>query len=302
VGARALLLAAVGAQAILLGSGVATSSTDLRTLLAAPPAASWIEVGPATDVLVGAFTAKSYAAYLRAEGTSPGSTEFTMNLYGFTRGYGLEWEQRGSHDILDERVFEFRTDQGARSWYSLLKRVDQTAKEYTNDIPMPTSVPNSIGSAFKWPDGLEDTVNFEKGNLVYVIDTGADSNDLSAMAVAQASAEYESAPAHTDVPPGAGPAVNDLVHNVEIAAGALIVFLGLVAAIAVPLVARRRRQAVWVAPGGLTMSPDGAYWWDGGQWRDASVEAPPTAQRSDDGAYWWDGRTWRPAPARRPFG
>jgi hypothetical protein len=107
---------------------------------------------------------------------------------------------------------------------------------------------------------------------------------------------YEAAPARTDVPPGAGQAVNDLVRNVEIAAGALIVFLALIGAAAVLLVTRRRHQAVGVVPGGLTMSPDGAYWWDGAQWRDATAEVPAVAERSPDGAYWWDGHRWRPAP------
>jgi len=128
----------------------------------------------------------------------------------------------------------------------------------------------------------------------------SDASDLSQPAVTQAATMYQTAPAHTDVPPGAGQAVNDLVRNVEIAAGALVVFLALVAGIAILLVTRRKRQEVAALPAGLAMSPDGAYWWDGGRWRDAAVEVPATAQRSPDGAYWWDGRSWRPAP--RPLG
>jgi hypothetical protein len=46
----------------------------------------------------------------------------------------------------------------------------------------------------------------------------------------------------------------------------------------------------------VAMSPDGAYWWDGRQWHDASREVPPAARRSPDGAYWWDGVGWRLVP------
>jgi hypothetical protein len=64
-------------------------------------------------------------------------------------------------------------------------------------------------------------------------------------------------------------------------------------------------------PAGAQRSPDGNYWWDGGQWQlveQAQAETPPSAdstqhpptgipadaQRSPDGNYWWDGDQWRP--------
>lgn len=46
----------------------------------------------------------------------------------------------------------------------------------------------------------------------------------------------------------------------------------------------------------VSMSPDGAYWWDGAAWQDASLSAPPEAPRSPDRAFWWDGGRWRPVP------
>jgi hypothetical protein len=294
----AILLAPVGAQA----------ATDLHPLLAAPPTADWIDVPSNSTNLVGDFTAHSYASYLQSAGSSPGATEFDLNLYGFTRGTALEWAQRGSNDVLVERVFEFRDARGARSWWTLIRLGFKRSSLYTSDIPMPPSVPNSYGALFTWPDGTRQIrIEFWKGNVEYVIHTDSLTNDLSATAVTQAATEYANAPSQTQVPPGAGSAVNDWLRSIGIAAGALVLAVAIVTTITVVLITRRRRPAVLLvggptAAGGPMMSADGAYWWDGQRWRDASIEAPATAPRSPDGALWWDGRSWRPLPAPRPPG
>ena len=302
MGNRALSGLLFAILAILLTAVGAAAATDLHPLLAGPPSADWIDVPSSPKTLVGDFTAHDYAAYIQASGNSPGATEFDLNLYGFTRGYALEWEQRGSHDLLIERAFEFRQPSGAHSWYSLLKLVDTTSGKYTHDVPMPPSVPNSSGALFTWPDGtLQNRIGFWKGNVAYVVHTDSLTNDLSALGVSQAVTEYANAPSQTEVPPGAGQAVNDWLRNIGIAVGAVVVAVALVTTITIVLVTRRRRPATFLM-GGPTMSPDGAYWWDGQRWREASIEAPPTAPRSPDGAHWWDGRTWRPYPAPRPPG
>jgi hypothetical protein len=152
------------------------------------------------------------------------------------------------------------------------------------------------------PDGrLQSWIEFRKGNLAFEVVTDSATNDLSATAVTQAATEYANAPSQTDVPPGAGQAVNDWLRNIGVAVGVVVVAVALVTTITIVLVTRRRRPATFLISG-PTMSPDGAYWWDGQRWRDASVEAPATAPRSPDGAQWWDGRTWRPLPAPRPLG
>src|SRR5260370_41742724 len=128
---------------------------------------------------------------------------------------------------------------------------------------------------------------------------GSGTNGLSATGVAQAGPEEAGVPSQTQVPPGAGQAVNNWLRSIGIAAGALAVALAIVITVTIVLVTRRRRPATFLI-GGPTMSPDGAYWWDGQRWREASIDAPPTAPRSPDGAHWWDGRSWRPFPAPRP--
>lgn len=291
---------AIATQAILL-TATPTSSSDLSALLALPAGTNWIDVAASPVNLVGYFNAHDYAVFLKAVGTSPGSVETAMNLYGFTRGYGLEWEQRGTTDLLIERVFEFRDSTGANAWYSDLKRGSETMTEYTKAIATPT-IPHSFGAVLHSADNnYQYRVEFAKGNLMFVVHMDSSTNDLSSVAVAQAAAMYEAAPSQTVVPPGAGQAVNEVIRNIEIAAGALIVALALIAAVAV-LLATRRGRSVAVPAGGVTMSPDGAFWWDGLRWRDALFDPPPTAPRSPDGAYWWDGRSWRPVPAPRPPG
>lgn len=304
MGVRALSGLGLAALAILLAPVGAEAATDLHPLLAAPPTADWIDVRPTSTNLIGDFTAHDYATYVAGNS----GIEFDLNLYGFTRGYALDWTQRASSDLLVERVFEFRDAKGARSWYTLLRLLDKTHGTYTGDIPMPPSVPNSYGAHFTLPDGVQSWIEFRKGNLAFEIVTDSTTNDLSATAVTQAATEYANAPSQTQVPAGAGQAVNDWLRSLGIAAGALVVALAIVVTVTIVLVTRRRRPAplpaggLAVAPAGPTMSPDGAYWWDGRRWRDVSVEAPATAPRSPDGALWWDGRSWRPLPAPRPPG
>jgi hypothetical protein len=295
----ATLLASVGGQA----------ATDLHALLAAPPTADWVDVGSLPTNLVGDFTAHDYAAFLQANGTSPGQTEFDLNVYGFTRGYGVVWQQRSTNDVLVERVFEFRDSRGAGYLYSSFRRGSQTATEYNREIAVPSSLPNSFGAVLKSPDGSSQyRVEFAKGNLVFVVHMDSYKSDLSGAAITQAATEYDSAPAQTQVPPGAGQAVNNWLRNIGIAVGALVLAVAIVTTITIVLITRRRRPPALLAGGpalpasGPTMSADGAYWWDGQRWRDASVEASPTAPRSPDGAHWWDGRTWRPVPAPRTPG
>jgi hypothetical protein len=298
VGNRALSGLLLAVLAILLAAVGAEAATDLHPLLASPPSADWIDVASSPINLVGDFTAHEYAADVARNS----GIEFDLNLYGFTRGYALEWAQRGSNDLLVERVFEFRDVKGARSWYTLLRLIDKIYGNYTSDIPMPASVPNSYGALFTLSDGtLQSWIEFRKGNLAFEVVTDSTKNDLSATAVTQAATEYASAPSQTQVPPGAGQAVNEWLRNIGIAVGAVVVAVAIVVTVTIVLVTRRRRPATFLI-GGPTMSPDGAYWWDGQRWREASIEAPPTAPRSPDGAHWWDGRTWRPLPAPRPPG
>src|SRR5260370_38417113 len=138
---RALTGLALAVAASLLASVGAQAATDLHPLLAPPPTADWIDVPSTSTNLVGDFTAHGYASYLQSAGSSPGAAEFDLNLYGFTRGTALEWEQRGSHDLLVERVFEFRNARGPRSWFTLVSLGLARSSRYTPTVPRPPPVP-----------------------------------------------------------------------------------------------------------------------------------------------------------------
>src|SRR5260370_16000635 len=284
---RALTGLALAVAVSWLASVGAQEATAPPPLLAPPPTVVWIDVPSNSTNLVGAFTAHGYASYLQSAGSSPGAAEFDLNLYGFTRGTALEWAQRGSHDLLVERVFEFRDARGARSWYTLVRLGLARSSQYTRAVPMPPSVPNSYGALFTWPDGtLQIRIEFWKGNVEYVIHTDSLTNDLSATAVTQAVTEYANAPSNTDVPPGAGQAVNNWLRSIGIAAAALVLAVAIGTTIAVRLITRRRRPAALLAGGPTTagggpmMFAGGAYLWGRHRGGDAPVRAPAAAPRS----------------------
>ena len=77
--------------------------------------------------------------------------------------------------------------------------------------------------------------------------------------------------------------------------------LGWCVALAIAFGDRRRRRVVVMCPPApvgrqVIVSPDGAQWWTGRQWLDATAYAPWGALRSPDGAYWWDGGAWQGGP------
>src|SRR5260370_29159150 len=267
--------AAIAPHAIRLAATPAPA-TDLKTLLALPPGTDWFAVDPSSTNLVGEFNAHDYAAFLKAVGTSPGSTETAMNLYGFTRGYGLEWEQRGTTDLLIERVFEFLDAARASPWYSDLKRGSEAMKEYLSSIDTST-IPHSFGAVLHGADNSSQyRVEFAKGNLTFGVHMDSSANDLASAAVAQAASMYETAPAQSQVPPGAGQAVNDIVRNIEIAAGALVVVVALIVAVTV-LLATKRRPPVAAIARGDPIFPHGAHCEEGGEGRHCPAAAAPPA-------------------------
>jgi hypothetical protein len=293
--ARVTGIGALLALGLLLEAGaIVQANTDLLSLLAAAPSADWIEAGSTPTVLEGQFTAASYSAYLQSVDATPNTIEGVLNLYGFRDGYAREWEQRGTDDILTERVFEFGDSRGASYWYRDLALGVKTDSSYTSDIPAAAAIPNSFGVLLTYSDGKQWRVEFAKGNLVFIVHADAGSDDLAALAVSQAAQEYDSAPSSTV---GTAAAAKPLVpESVLIFAGvvfALIALGALATGLAVGM-RGRRSSAFAQARAGTQMSPDGAHWWDGARWRPAASDPPPSAQRSPDGAYWWDGTTWRP--------
>ena len=304
-----MLRRAVGAGAVALVMALmplaATADVDLKSLLVDPPTSDWIEAEGTPATLDGPFTADSYAAFLQANGGSAAnasSTKNALNAYRLTGGYARWWEQRGTQDLLIERVFEFADDAGANNWYSDIKLGAQTDTRFAGDIPG-IPIPHSFGVVLKSKDGsgTQWRVDFAKANLVYVVHTDSISNDLANLAAGQATqmAGVYAGQSPTARPGSAlnvGPRLPGRVITIAIVAvvGVLLLAGGAVAG-GLALSGRRRPAA-----GKVQMSPDRNYWWDGLTWQPTATTTPAAAQRSPDGAYWWDGAYWHPVAKPSP--
>lgn len=281
----------------------ASADVDLGSLLAQPPAGDWVQATSSADRIQGPFTAADYAAYLKAAdpNADAAGTEATLNADGFTGGFGHEWEEFTSRDYLVERVFAFRDDGGANSWYSDIKAGSQSNTNVTGDIPGVSAIPDSYGAVLKSKSSsvTQWRVYFVVHDLVFVVHADSSSNNLSTMAVGQAKRMYDAAssvfPSPSPTPqPSAAPQRHSAPFNpVAIAIIVTVALLLIAAAVGgtLLLLARRPRPA---QPYPVRMSPDRVYWWDGVQWQPTATSTPPGAARSPDGTHWWDGASWRP--------
>jgi hypothetical protein len=284
---------------------LADSTVDLRYALAYPPNSDYVEVTPTATILDGPFTAQQYAAYLKAIGQDASTVVTGFRLYGFTRGYARSWVEKGTLRALIERAFEFSSGSGANSFYEAIKVASGKAKESRGSIDT-GGTPDSFG--FKADEGtFHDYIGLlVKGNAVYEALMGSRTDDLTSALQLQVHALFETAPPET-IPKGQwkDPLTAAVTNSFRLPSAVIVVALAVVALVMVAVLLivilalrRPRGLAVPIVP---SMSPDGAYWWDGQRWRQASFDPPPSAPRSPDGAYWWDGRNWRPAGTPRPF-
>ena len=304
--AAALAIAWIAIPTIVLGE----SAVDLRYVLAYPPTGEYIEAPPAPDILDGPFTAQQYADYVSAIGEDGSHLATYLRVYGFVRGYARTWVERGTHRVLIERVFEHSSGTGAGALFNAVNRSTSAAKQYQGAIDT-APIPDSFGA--KLDEGSGATLFHDyvgvllKGNDVYEALMGSDTDDLTSALQLQVHALFETAPPET-IPksqwtnPLTAAVTNSFrVPSSFIVVGFVVLALVLGAVLLILLLALRRPKA-GLAPMIPNMSPDGAYWWDGQRWREASSDPPNSASRSADGAYWWDGSSWRLMPAPRPFG
>ena len=299
----ALAIALAVTPAIALAD---STTVDLSTTLAAPPSSDYVEATPSATILDGPFTAQQYADFVTAIGANSGDIKTAFTADGFKRGFARSWVERRTQRILVERVFELSSGSGATSLYSQLKLGAQTASSYRSDIDT-SSIPNSFGMRADTNSGgttVHEFVGaFVKGNDVYIVDMGSFTEDLTSEFQSQATAEYFLAPNETIPRSQWTSRLTVISTSPAFQAGSIIaglIVLVLVLGVLLLVVGLMRRGSrARPALVGVSMSPDGAYWWDGVQWRDASRDAPAMAPRSPDGAYWWDGRMWRPLPAPR---
>jgi len=304
------------ALAPLTAAAAPSPSPSLDTVLAKPPSTDFHEL--TTSALNGAFTAHDWAT-LNGSGSGGTETENALKHDGFVAGYGKTWAQVSSGHALIEAVMAFNGGQGARKALTGLEAGDKSDSAYKHAVTL-SGIDPYYGAHFvdSANNVVEDLFAFAKGNDVYGVLFVSDKDDVATLAATQAKAQFSAAPDSTipssQWPENASPTSSFPVAAFAIAVAFVIVVVGLIAFLAL----RRRTPAMapaYAVPGGygmpgaagpmgtpdttgggVQMSPDGNYWWDGQAWKDASHETPPGAQRSSDGTLWWDGANWRPVP------
>ena len=305
---RVLSLAAAVCFALApLSASAATPSPSpsLDTVLAKPPASDFTVL--TSSPIHGEFTAHDWA--VNGTGVSSSETEATLNRNGFVTGYGLTWVSTSQRRVLVEISMAFTGGRGAKRTLLALETSEKADASYKHDNTL-TGIDSYYGSHLYDATNkvYEDGFSFTKGNDLFQVYFGAPTDNNLAAATSQAKTQYDSAPDST-IPSSQWPENAQTSNSAAYTAGSVfgLLIIGAlvvgVIGVVVGLVLRSRRRppamAQTFAPvplSGLQMSPDGNYWYDGQNWRDAATEVPPGAQRSSDGTLWWDGRTWRPAP------
>jgi hypothetical protein len=281
-------------------------SPSLDSILAKPPTADFKEL--TTSDIHGEFTAHAWAA--GATNASPSEIEATLTHNGFIDGYGNTWTN-SNQQVLIEFVMAFNGGNGAKSQLTAQEATDKADPTYVRSTTLSGISPSyGVHDYDKANTAYVDIYAFVKGNDMFGLAFVSSKDDVQAMALNQAQAQYSGAPDST-VPSSQWP--ENQSSNSSSGGGGTFIPIGFIVVVIVALVGffvRRARSRGAVAgyagtagmAGGpaVQMSPDGKYWYDGQSWRDTSQEVPPTAQRSSDGTLWWDGRTWRPVPGTPP--
>jgi len=308
---RLLAAAAVAAMAFAPATVAAASpspSPSLGTLLAAPPASDFVDDAQSFMRIQGNFDVARYVDFLAP--SNPADVQTTLTHDGFLSGFGRSWAQKGTGHLLLEIVVAFTGGTGAKNWLTASEAADSSNQYFKHPIAV-SGVAPSYGGHFADPaaPAYADIVAFVKGNDYFLIGILSASDDIADSASKQTRKQYDLAPPNT-IPSAQWPENATRAANrsaslpVVVALGILVlVFFAAVAMYLVVIVRRGGRRdpvfAYAAMQGGIQMSPDGNYWWDGQAWKDASSAAPAGSLRSADGYYWWDGRMWRPVPEPR---
>ena len=289
----------------LTAAAAPTPSPGLDKVLVAPPT-GYTEL--TSSSFHGSFTAHDYA--VASDETQAAEIEKTLNHAGFIDGYGKTWIHQTSQRAMVEAVIAFTGGRGAKDWLTAAEAGDKSDPNYVRADTI-TGINPYYGGHFKYSSSntVGDVFSFVKGNDVFIVGVVSAKDDVLSLATTQTKTQFDQAPGQT-IPSSQWPenASKNVAGSFPLLAVGIIGALIVVAVVAVLAVTMRRRgnltPAMAAAPaamgsppaGGVQMSTDGKYWWDGQNWRDAAAEAPPSAQRSNDGALWWDGQNWRPVP------
>jgi hypothetical protein len=260
----------------------AAAANDLSALIPEPASTDWQRYAPDTGELTAADVYGSNAS----------------SVQGFSDAYRKVWTSQDQ--VLSDRVTQF----SSTLWVSVRLGAARAADaRVTGNAVVDISGYGQAAYEVRVPADANGFVRyaivFGKGDYLAVVSLANRTGPPSITILGQqADLQQNLIPAAT-------------AETARIGAVVILGGLGLLAVVAVVIVVivvmlgrnRRRRVPLAYAPGvqappagGLTLSPDRRYWWDGVTWQDTAFRLPPGAGLSPDGRSWWDGVTWRPVP------
>lgn len=255
-----LALVAAALVAMLPVTGIAASTPSpavLKAALAEPVDPGFVEAEMGTDgVLEGSFDAKGYADYWSASGISQAqhdSLVASLSRNHFVTGYGREWYLPRASDFIGELLMVFQTPSNA-------KAIEQSSKiRYTTDAGfqdfVETGIPDAIGMTTQSGGYSWTVVMFVKGNDLFAVARGSESDFMTSGALAQARQAYAVAPASIEVQGTAGPRAALSQYARLGLVLALIMLLAVATAIAIAVFVLRAPRPAPAPPRGLGMNP-----------------------------------------------
>lgn len=198
------VLASAGAGILLLPVSVFATpspSPPLDTVLAAPVASGFSEVGPGQGLVEGPLTAHDMAG----AGSNPVGDMATLTRDGFVGGYGRTWIDNVDKHELQEVVIAFSGGAGAVDWMVVNEKVDKANQYYTRPVSV-RGIPAYFGAHLVIPAGTIyiDLFRFVKGNDYFFVVAAATADDLDVSTARQAKNQYDFAPSNT-IPPSQWP-------------------------------------------------------------------------------------------------
>src|SRR5882672_4397404 len=246
---RSLTMAAAGALALcpLPGAAAATPSPSpsLDTVLAAPPA-GYAEL--TTSALHGQFDAHGWAAAVTS-GSDATQTENTLKRDGFVDGYGKTWAQASAGRGVVEAVMAFNGGSGAHKALTAFEASAKSDSTYKHADTI-----SGIGSYYgahvveASSGAVGDEFVFVKGNDVFFVAFVSQKDDVLSLAMSQARAQYDSAPASTiptgDWPENAQPSAAFNAGSAFVGILFIALILGVVGLVVGLILRSRRRPAM----------------------------------------------------------
>ncbi len=258
---RRLAVAAVAALATIPFAGAMAAPpgpAELPNALANPLETSFVEVTSSRQGdVIGYFDAGAFANWAGGDASGRDYVRNELLSNGFVTGYQRIWYMSSSTDTLFETVFVFKTAGGAGSVLDTDKRDFASSKTFRNWVDLQVNDNSFALQEVNSSDGFHWTfAAFVRGNDVFELFRGSESDYQTTAALAQAREMYTVAPNGTAL--GSQPAAS---HQsalskymtplvVMLVAGALLLTVALVIAVIVTVIPRNQTSPpVAVQPG-----------------------------------------------------